>query len=173
MKNLLYTLLIGLVVISCNKDEEYGSAPLALSQEVSIEQTFDAAALESRLVRILGNSSKMATKSGQTAKTAVVGSNIKLISGLKDGNYFEFLFSDDIDNCDAAGFTGDVLFLVFNASNETEIRFGSVTGTLLNTITIDLSTLYTLTFSEGLRVDLSSLAATVVDGTGGTSFTFN
>ena len=39
MKHLLYTLLIGLVIISCNKDEEYGSAPLALDVEHTVDLT--------------------------------------------------------------------------------------------------------------------------------------
>lgn len=168
MKKLLYTLLLGLLVVSCqDKYEESFEAPL-LDVEIAAENQIDYTALENRLLRLIENADKMTPKTDDAARTA--GGHVKLVSLIQSGSYYEFLFSDDISSCNEP--TGSiVLFLVPNGAN-TEVRLNSETGTLLNTLTVDLSAVYALSFTEGLKVDLTTLAANVVAGSGTSSVTF-
>lgn len=175
MKKLLYTLILGLLVVSCDKSYEESIETPQASQEIILENPVDINELQNRLIRLLDSSKDFPQKGPSSARTA--GDHIKLISGTSNGVYFEFLFSDDIEVCNLESYSYlSTIYLVLNADNHTEIRVGAASGDgslKLGTIEVDLSFLYTITFSEGLRVNLSDLAVNLVDGMGGTSFTFN
>ena len=91
MKNLLYTLLIGLVVISCNKDEEYGSAPLALE----VEHTIDAITIDQAYAFINSLSGKEGSE--QAPSTARNENNKITVAFIAtDNDNFAHLVSEDI-----------------------------------------------------------------------------
>ena len=179
MKKLLYIFTFALLVVACDKYEDgFDIAPTAIELEevdASVDFDFDIDALTTRLTR-LSKAGGPTKPSLAASKLAVTGSYIKLISGVDNGNYFEFLFSDDIDSCRIDEYPYlEVIYLVLNASSYTEIRVGDHSGEnsiLLGTIEQDFSFLYTITFSEGLLVNLTDYSATVVDSNSGTSFIF-
>lgn len=171
MKKLLYTLLLGLLVISCDKSyEESVEAPLAIEQEMEADilNDFDINGLIDRLV---SSTAKNDPKGGfDSAKDAVPGeSYIKLFTGSLDGNVYEFAWDDvQDDSCgNDSGFTA--LYLCLNADSETEIKL-SLDGNALITIERNFSFLYQLDIKQGIKVlpDGSFETASV----SGNTFTF-
>ena len=179
MKKLLLIAMLALGVVACDKNDlgmDMDGSSINPIEMQDVKMDLDLDALTSRLSRLSDQYVNDDKGSVSTAKLAVTGSYIKLVSGVDNGKYFEFLFSDDIDSCRIDEYPYlEVIYLVLNASDYTEIRVGDHSGEnsiLLGTIEQDFSFLYTITFSEGLLVDLTDYSATVVDGNGGTSFIF-
>ena len=179
-KIILLLTVLTLGVIACDKNELGDMDSSSINTPIEMEDVkmdLDLDVLTSRLSRLSDQYANDNVKnSASTAKEAVAGSYITLISGVDNGKYFEFLFSDDIESCNVSNYSYlETIYLVLNSSNHTEIRVGDHSGTsslLLGTIESNFSFLYTITFSEGLLVDLSSFTTSIVDGNSGTSFTF-
>ena len=157
MKNLLYTLLIGLVVISCNKEDMgSGNAPLALSNTEEIAQDRVLSNLDRTLNLILDKATSKKHSNALTSKTAIEGSYVRIAETDDDNNVYEFLFGDDWDGCDVAGVTFTDIYLVLDSNLYTEVRLGSINGTLHSTIERDLTALFELDlFAEGLAFPFS------------------
>ena len=177
MKKILLTLFaVAAIFVACDKDgldQEITNINVLeqaeeINASVEVSSDIDLEALTARLVRLSENSKQYPKKDRSTARTA--GGYI-VIAGIVDGNnYYEYLFSDDIPYCDLPSGILE-LFLVPNGTT-LDIKIGSETAPTINNIDVDLTGLFTLTLSEGLKVDLTTLDVELVDGSGAPSFTF-
>ncbi len=96
--------------------------------------------------------------------------SIKIYAGVQDGDYFEFLFSDDVDSCNKPdGF--DEIYLTLESDGTTSVRAGAIDGFALRTGLSLPAVVYTLTISEGLKVSEESVV-TFIDGAGASTFSF-
>ena len=148
MKNLLYTFLIGLVVISCNKDEEYGSAPLALSQdieatiEIDFDQRFDN----------LNNFMRGQKPSNNVSTSKTQGSTLQLIWFTHTSDSYVYVrpggLGEGCDNNIHADVTATYveLYTYDGTANTVVIAVGSDSRTF--NIPADLRPLYAATFLE-------------------------
>ena len=153
MKKILYTLLLGIVVISCNK-EDLGSsnAPLSLSQEVTIGNDILSVADFSGLAARLGKVPQPKT-SASTSKEGGPGSYIKIFMGTQGSYYYEFAWDEDQDNGCPVGTHGfQTIYLVLNDSDVTEVRI-TPTGAMLLTLPEIPAAFYTLDFKNGFQID--------------------
>ena len=178
MKKLLLTLFAVAAIVACQKEE---NSNMGIHPDASIDNVvvgsnsnmdLDLNALSNRLIR-LSNTKGMELKPNEEGKINGVGAYITVISGVSDGNFYEFVSSDNINMCDApVGF--DVVYLVQNADYNIEVRIGAPSGegsTRIALIELDVRILFTLSFTEGLGVDLSTFTPTIVDGSGTPKFT--
>ena len=164
MKKLLFTFLVGLVMISCNK-EDMGSdyAPSALSTQEIVADPLDDIDIDGLISRLISSSKGKNSKSS-AAKTGTAGSSyIAIYTGIISGNLFEIVFDDTQSFCAPEG-SGLVRLTLFYASNgDTQVRIGDENGPVVATITDDLSFLYSLDVVVGTRINSDSKEITTVD----------
>lgn len=146
MKKLLYTLLIGLIVISCNKDNmEESIAPLSLDKEVSM----DLEGMVDRLISTTkGNERKVSTSK------AAAGDFITIYTNIVDGKIVEIAFDDSQEFCDP-GNTGLLLFsLVLNADDSASVYQGDhLAEGATESFSIDnVAFLFDLSIKQAVRV---------------------
>ena len=119
MKKILYTLLIALVVISCNKEEiGSGNTPLSLSQEITAVDVNDFDGIIDRLLSKKGSLTSK-NSNASTSKSATAGSFIKAyVINADTGNVrYEILHGDDVTTCTPNGVTPTELFLIYQSSS--------------------------------------------------------
>ena len=169
MKNLLYTFILGLVVISCNKDEEYASAPLALSQDIEATVDVDIDGLLGRLIETTSNN-----KSKPSSLTSKDGNNyITLYVGNIGDDIFEFVFSSNFETCnnDTSASSLQKIYLVKVSESVHEVRL-TLDGSAIQTISRSLPPIYDLDIFQGLALHLDGTHTLKRDQTGTFLFTF-
>ena len=180
MKKLLYTLLIGLVVISCEKDMDMDTNSIYVpSQDIElIDSSTDNLDIDASISRLLGKVNGLSVKGSapSTSKTAIAGSNILFLVGSgASGIEYEIFLGDDVSVCidaDEAGVDFLNLYLVYESASSTTVRLNAIDGTVLSTITRDLTAAFELdNLFLGDKIDGNT--QTITPGAGsGTSITF-
>ena len=152
MKKLLLLAVLALGVVACEKND------LGMDMDGSSIN----APIEAKIVKDLSNLdrtldlvlSKTYEKSNSsiTAKEAVVGSFVRIASTDLGDSTFEFLFGDDINECDDSAISFYNIYLVLDSNLHTEVRLETIDGTLHKTISRDLTALFKLDdLAEGLE----------------------
>ena len=133
MRNLLYTLLIGLVVISCNKDEEYGSAPLALSQEVELSTEMSDDAIYDLVDSIL-NGTYSESKLGNANITGKGNDYVKVVL-FSDATSKYLILNDETNDDLCIGEDGAFEMFFDNSANDgSELTVEAPEGTVRLTL---------------------------------------
>ena len=157
MKNLLYTLLIGLVIVSCNKEDlGSGNAPLALSTETAVELS------KSEILDIVNNVLNITPIKGSTKgniSTQKGTDRISMHLFIADTViYATYLSEDNDDLClDNSAQTVTPLASVHlnNSANGIEVTLNEDT-TVINTVSGDFTTLFGLPLNILLKLDANN-----------------
>ena len=167
MKKILYTLLVGLVIVSCDKNDlnEGASASsinvLEQAEEVnSADLGFDLEALVDRLTAAAVKAPLKA--SSLTGKDANVGDYITIKTSNGSGFFYEFVFSNDVTACDPSSLTFEPeAYIVLLADNTSSIKIGSpgADGIEIATLPASLSFLYGITYNYGKKINDNGTAA--------------
>ena len=155
MKHLLYTFLLGLVIISCNKEDLGGNnAPLALSQE--IELTGDIF-----LDFILENSNNYTAKKG-TANLTSKGSDYLQV-GVFSEDGFTYLMLIDESNDDLCFGEKDVTISYWNnsAGDGSVLSVEDAEENELRTISGNFASLFSASFNTIIKLTLTASDLTI------------
>ena len=175
MKKLLYTLLVGLVIVSCDKNElnEGASASsintIETSKEIDPLADIDISGIIERLQDAVSNKGiASSSKDEDNDGTQDVGSYILIRTVTTGENYWEFALSEDVADayCNPSGYTFVDIYLVLQADNSTAINYEAYDGTTVATIAVNLSALYGQTYEAGYKLrfsDLDAQSVTAVD----------
>ena len=171
MRKLLYTLLIGALIVACDKDMYEGDLiPMSVEQEAADE--FDVMSLDfdGMISRLVASAGKQ-VKSASTAKTVSEGSYITIYTGVQENYLYEIGFGDDVTFCEN-NLELTKLSLVRKADKSVDIFLGDSDGTLLVNVDVDLDEVFAIdALVSGTRIHkISRLVSTAA--VSGNVFTF-
>ncbi len=157
MKKLLYTLLLGFIVVSCTQDDLNADNVSVLVPEQEI--TVDINSFEATLDRLISINKGLPEKaSNVTGKDAVIGTSyIYLLEGSQGSSLYEFSFSDDVGvpECGIpSGFEGFYIYLVDGGVG---LAFDEGSENVIATLNGNYTFLFQSTYNNGVKIKNRSI----------------